>query len=103
MKVEDDVSFLTLYDALSGILTKTAERIFGRNQGYRRATIQDVTSTRIEAIKAETKHIGGAILLLRTGKISLVSTQTRQYLERIHRSHHGMNNQDLVEILKKKR
>ena len=103
MKIKDEASFITLYDALTEILNKTVDQVFRRNQVYRRGTIRDVTSTRIEAIKAEARRVGGAILLLRMGATSRVLNQTRQYLDRIRRSHRLLNDAELTEVLKRKR
>ena len=102
MQIKDEASFIDLYNALTGILNKTADQVFGQNQTHKRGTIKDITSTRIEAIKMEAKRVGGAILLIRTKVTSMVSTQTRKYLDRIRQSHRLLNDAELTEILKRK-
>ncbi len=76
IKVEDNTSFLLLYDRLTAIFNKTAEDCFRRNLIHKRNIIRDVTSPRTEAIKAESRYIGGAILSLKTGNTAHISTQS---------------------------
>ena len=104
MEVTDERSFLLLYNSLTKILTETADECFGRNATRRRNIIKEVTSPKIEAIKAESRHIGGAILSLRTGNVVRISRQTELYMERAKRIHQRTSgNTSFDQYLKDKR
>ena len=63
-----------------------------------------MTSPQIEAIKAESRHVGGAIFSLRTGNTAQISLQTALYLERTKRAHQRTpDNQTFEQYLKQKR
>ncbi len=101
--ITDDVSFLSLYNSLTKVLETATEQCFGHTQIAKRDTIKDITSTQIQALKAEICHIGGVILSIKLGSTARISAATIQYRERALMAHEwSQNTQPLEEILKKK-
>ncbi|KAK0489970.1 hypothetical protein EDD18DRAFT_1417512 [Armillaria luteobubalina] len=64
INVDNEASWLRLYKGLTRVLIKCAERHFGRNKtNLRISMMANVTSPMIQALRAEQKHIGGALYL----------------------------------------
>ena len=65
----------------------TAEECFGHNPRWQVKINKDLTSPRIEALKAESRHIGGSIFLLKSNNTGRVSQSTVNYRDRMLRIH----------------
>ncbi len=68
------------------------------------STIKDITSPRIQALKAKIRHIGGVVFSLKMGNAAQISASTNQYRERAIMAHErSQSTQSIEEFLKKKR
>ncbi|KAJ7176388.1 hypothetical protein C8R43DRAFT_1057609 [Mycena crocata] len=65
MQVNDDESFLKVYDTFTSILIPTAEKAYGRVSRFTRRSDESIMSPRIEKLIAHLRFIGGAIRAIR--------------------------------------
>lgn len=86
-QVTDNETFLWLYMQLTSIINKTAEECFGHKAVGWKKPVQDVMSPRIQALKSESRHIGGLLLTLKPNNTCRISESTVQYGNRIQRIH----------------
>ncbi|KAK0436140.1 hypothetical protein EV421DRAFT_1662747, partial [Armillaria borealis] len=86
VEVNDEASWIRLYQGLTQIVTGCVERHFGRSQPYSKlSTMATLTSPMIQALLAERRHIGGSLYLLRNPENAHVSPGTIAYLQRFMR------------------
>ncbi|KAJ7939278.1 hypothetical protein B0H13DRAFT_1851012 [Mycena leptocephala] len=76
--VLDDDSFLRRYKALTKIIVDSAEECFGRITRFK--TQRALTSTKIQALTAAIRQIGGAIRHIKSGFTAPLAYSARHHI-----------------------
>lgn len=93
--ISDDTAFLAQYEALTTVIVKTAEDCFGTWRHPFNSILNDLSSPKIQSIKAEIKHIGASIWLDRNPVSARVSDSSRRYYERAKSKHERLRNSSI--------